>query len=166
MNHTCLSSPAAEHHRTLAGTHFPPQWGQKAELALIIQALLEVAPTALRLVLLIYSFQFRSAFAPRCRNWFSRFTLTFSWKGTLSLRDLELWPMTLTHVLDVDKAKMKHSAKCLGQMKVISLESYCPDTDTHTRQIHCTTRLVSGSAVVGKKIPLYYMWQVARWCNG
>jgi len=22
MNHTCLHSPAAEHHRTLAGTHF------------------------------------------------------------------------------------------------------------------------------------------------
>jgi len=23
MNHTCLYSPAAEHHRNLAGTHFP-----------------------------------------------------------------------------------------------------------------------------------------------
>jgi len=23
MSHTCLYSPAAEHHRTLAGTHFP-----------------------------------------------------------------------------------------------------------------------------------------------
>jgi len=27
----------------------------------------------LRLVLLIYSFRFRSAFPPRCRNWFSQF---------------------------------------------------------------------------------------------
>jgi len=27
MNRTCLYSPAAEHHRTLAGTHFPSHWG-------------------------------------------------------------------------------------------------------------------------------------------
>jgi len=26
-SHTCLYSPAAEHHGTFAGTHFPPQWG-------------------------------------------------------------------------------------------------------------------------------------------
>ena len=29
MNHTCLYSPAAEHHRTLAGTHFPPAEGRR-----------------------------------------------------------------------------------------------------------------------------------------
>jgi len=33
MNHTCLYSPAAEHHRTLAGTHFSSRWGSEAELA-------------------------------------------------------------------------------------------------------------------------------------
>jgi len=33
MNHTCLYCPAAERHRTLAGTHFPSRSGQKAELA-------------------------------------------------------------------------------------------------------------------------------------
>jgi len=27
MNHTCLYSPAAECHRTLAGTHFLSCWG-------------------------------------------------------------------------------------------------------------------------------------------
>jgi len=27
MNHTCLYSPAAERHRTLAGTHFTSHWG-------------------------------------------------------------------------------------------------------------------------------------------
>jgi len=27
MNHTRLNSPATEHHRTLAGTHFPSSWG-------------------------------------------------------------------------------------------------------------------------------------------
>jgi len=27
MNHTCLYCPAAERHRTLAGTHFPTLWG-------------------------------------------------------------------------------------------------------------------------------------------
>jgi len=27
MNHTDLYSPAAEHHRTLDGTHFPSRWG-------------------------------------------------------------------------------------------------------------------------------------------
>jgi len=26
MNHTCHYSPASEHHRTLAGTHFPSCW--------------------------------------------------------------------------------------------------------------------------------------------
>jgi len=26
-SHTCLYSPAAEHHRTLADTHFPTHWG-------------------------------------------------------------------------------------------------------------------------------------------
>ena len=29
MNHTCLYSPAIEHHRTLAGTHFPSHWGRR-----------------------------------------------------------------------------------------------------------------------------------------
>jgi len=33
MNHTCLSSLAADHHRTLAGTHFPSNGGLEAELA-------------------------------------------------------------------------------------------------------------------------------------
>jgi len=33
MNHACLYSPAAECHRTLAGTHFPSHWGYEAELA-------------------------------------------------------------------------------------------------------------------------------------
>jgi len=27
MKHTCLYSPTAERHRTLAGTHFPSRWG-------------------------------------------------------------------------------------------------------------------------------------------
>jgi len=27
MNHTCLYSPAAEHHRTVASTDFPSRWG-------------------------------------------------------------------------------------------------------------------------------------------
>ena len=29
MNHTCLFSSAAEHHRTLAGTYFPSHWGRR-----------------------------------------------------------------------------------------------------------------------------------------
>jgi len=35
MNHTCLYSPATEHHRTLPGTHFPSSWGWEAELACV-----------------------------------------------------------------------------------------------------------------------------------
>jgi len=34
-SHTYLSSPATEHHRTLAGTHFPSCWAWKAELACV-----------------------------------------------------------------------------------------------------------------------------------
>jgi len=30
---TCLYSPAADRHCTLAGTHFPSRWGWRAELA-------------------------------------------------------------------------------------------------------------------------------------
>lgn len=33
MHHTCFYSPAAEHHRTLAGTHFLSSRGKEAELA-------------------------------------------------------------------------------------------------------------------------------------
>jgi len=33
MSHISLYFPAAEHHRTLAGTHLPSRWGQEAELA-------------------------------------------------------------------------------------------------------------------------------------
>ena len=49
---------------------------------------LEVAPTTLRLVLLIYNFQFRSAFPPRWRNRFFQF------------HSFLLSPWTLTYVLD------------------------------------------------------------------
>ena len=33
INHACLYSLAAEHHRTLAGTHFASRWRQEAKLA-------------------------------------------------------------------------------------------------------------------------------------
>ena len=33
MSHTCHYSPAADHHHTLAGTHFPSHWEKEAELA-------------------------------------------------------------------------------------------------------------------------------------
>jgi len=36
MNHTCIYSPATQHDRSLAGTHFLSRWGQKAELALVV----------------------------------------------------------------------------------------------------------------------------------
>jgi len=36
MNRTYLYSPTAEHHRTLAGTHFPSRWGQEAKLAWVV----------------------------------------------------------------------------------------------------------------------------------
>jgi len=50
----------------------------------------EVAPTSLRLVLLMCSFQFRSAFPPHCRIGFPSFSLTFSRKGNVSACDLDL----------------------------------------------------------------------------
>jgi len=49
-------------------------------------------------LLLIYSFQFRSACYPRCRNWFFRSSLSlFSQFLTLSLT-CDLWPSNLTQI--------------------------------------------------------------------
>ena len=73
--------------------------------------LLEVAPTTLRLVLIIRSFQFSSAFPPRCRIWFSRFhSFTFSRKRNIFF----LCPWTLTCELDVALVKMNHCAEVKG----------------------------------------------------
>ena len=70
----------------------------------------EVVPTTLPLVLLIYSFQFRSAFLP---YWLSQF------HSKLSAGKHFLWPWTLTwksdHELDLDRVKVSHRITYLGQ---------------------------------------------------
>jgi len=71
---------------------------------------LEVAPTTLRLVLLIYSLHFRSAFPPfpqsRVYSGFASFSLTFSRKKEhFPPVTLELLPMTLTYELELDGSR-------------------------------------------------------------
>jgi len=63
----------------------------------------------LRLMLLICSFQVRSAFPPRCRNLVSQFH--FQPTKASSSYNLELWHMTLTYENDLDRVKVNHHDK-------------------------------------------------------
>ena len=66
----------------------------------------EVSPTAFQLVLLIYSLQFRSAFAPHCRIWFHQLYSLSAEKGTGTFSPVTLnQAMTLTYDLDQDMVK-------------------------------------------------------------
>ena len=51
--------------------------------------------------------------------------------------DCQLWPMTLTFELYLDRVKVNHHA--ISRSEVIPLESYCPDTHTHTYLSECFT---------------------------
>ena len=114
---------------------------------------LEVVPTTLRLVLLIYSFQFRSAFLPPnrrppaslhcCLPGFPNFAFTTE-KGTFSSSDLELSPTSLTDESDLDRAKMNHRAKCLPQRLFTSkvMVRTHRQTDRHTDR-HTADRLLN-----------------------
>ena len=64
-------------------------------------------PTTLRLVLFIYSFQFSSGFPPSLSN------LVFA--VSLFSRKHEIWLVTLTYKLDIDRVKANHHASYLGQ---------------------------------------------------
>jgi len=89
-------------------------------------------PWIFGLLLLIYSFEFTSAFQPQCYSWLSLTPLSFfnymtasiAKKGNLT-RHLELrtW---LSHG--------QHEPSCqLSASKVISFKSYCADTHMHTQ---------------------------------
>ena len=82
---------------------------------------LEVAPTTLWLVLLICSFQFRSAlcFSATLLDLVFPVSCTLSLsaeKETFSCRDLERWPMTLTYELDLYKVKVIYRDMYVGQL--------------------------------------------------
>ena len=93
-----------------------------------------------RLVLRTFRFQFRFDFPPHCRNWFSQFhSFTFCPERNIFLP----WPWTLTYDLDLRTWHGDGQAEKAGQIsrsKVISFESYHPNTNTHTQQTECSTR--------------------------
>jgi len=68
--------------------------------------LVEVTTTTLWLALLIYSFQYRSAFQPRCQNWFSPSSLSLSAKKNIFI----LWPWPLTYKLDPGRVNVNRYA--------------------------------------------------------
>jgi len=92
---------------------------------------LEVAPTTFWLVLLIYSFQFRSVFLVAGTD-FLNFTHTLSQNETFFVCDLELWHMTLTYGLNLDRVKLNQPAKYLDRRLFCSTVIVQTHKHTHT----------------------------------
>lgn len=105
---------------------------------------LDVAPTTLRLMLPIYSFQFRSTFHPRCL-WFPIFNSSLSTKnGTILSCDLELWLTTLTYKVDLNTV-IDYNVKYLGQRLFHLAVIVRTQTDTRTQQTDSSTRTTGWS---------------------
>jgi len=81
-------------------------------------------------------FQFSSAFPPRGWIWFS-FTFSRKRNTFVSSCDLELWPVTLTYKVDLDRISMTHRAKYRHPRWFRSIVR--THTQTHTHQADCST---------------------------
>ena len=93
---------------------------------------LEVAPTTLQLVLLIYSFQFRSVFPARfhCQPRKEHFLPTWPW--TL-IYDLDLYE------LNINRVSVIHLVKWLGQRLFYSTVIIRECTQAYTQRTDCNT---------------------------
>jgi len=96
---------------------------------------------------LAYSFQFRSAFQRRCRDWFSDFILTFQFSlnrlhpyRNLSSCNLELWTMILAIELDLNSVEANQHDKYLGQRSFHSVVRAQRHTNTADRLLFTATK--------------------------
>jgi len=86
-------------------------------------------------------FQLRYVFHLRCQKWFLRFhSFTLRRKETFSSCDLEIWPMTLTHKIDLYVIEKNHLAKYPGQRSLSSTVIVRKHRHARTQQTDCTTR--------------------------